>query len=44
MTFWEIFGLIALVPVALFAGYLALTILLGLTVGIGVTIKKRREK
>ena len=44
MTFWEILGLIALVPFALFAGYIALMILLGLTVGIGVTIKKRREK
>ena len=44
MTFWEIFGLIALVPVALFAGYLALMILLGLIVGIGVAIKKWRGK
>ena len=44
MTFWEILGLIALVPVALFAGYLALMILLGLIVGIGVAIKKWRDK
>ena len=44
MPFWEIFGLIALVPVALFAGYLALMSVLGLIVGIGVAIKKWREK
>ena len=44
MTFSEIFGLIALVPFALFAGYLALMILLGLIVGIGAAIKKWRDK
>ena len=44
MTFWEIVGLVALVPVALFAGYLALMTGLGLIVGVGVAIKKWREK
>ena len=39
MTFWEILGLVALVPVALFLGYIALLIVLGLIVGIGVAIK-----
>lgn len=44
MTFWEIFELIALVPFALFAGYIALMGSLGLIIGIGVAIKKWREK
>ena len=44
MTFSEIFGLIALVPFALFAGYIALMSVLGLIVGVGVAIKKWREK
>ena len=44
MTFWEIVGLVALAPVALFAGYLALMTGLGLIAGIGVAIKKWREK
>ena len=44
MTFSEIFGLIALVPFALFAGYIALMSALGLIVGVGVAIKKWREK
>ena len=44
MTFSEIFGLIAFVPFALFAGYIALMSVLGLIVGVGVAIKKWREK
>ena len=44
MTFWEIVGLIALVPFALFAGHLALMTLLGLIAGVGVAIKKWRGK
>ena len=44
MTFWEIVYLIALVPFALFAGYIALMSVLGLIVGIGVAIKNWREK
>ena len=43
MTLWEILGLIALVPFALLAGYIALMTTLGLIVGIGVAIKKWRE-
>ena len=43
VEFWEILGLIALVPFALFAGYIALMTTLGLIVGIGVAIKKWRE-
>ncbi len=37
-------GLVALVPVALFAGYIALMCSLGLIVGIGVAIKKWRGR
>ena len=44
MTFWEILGLIAALPFALFVGYIALMTLLGLSVGVGVAIKKWREK
>lgn len=44
VEFWEIVGLVALAPIAIFAGYIALMSVLGLIVGVGVAIKKWRDK